>query len=334
MKSKLLDESTIEALLAVKSIEEVIELLEENAYKDELVEFSTKYAGVELVNRAVTANFAKIMKKIAAFLPNGSNALLEIVLEEWTIQNLKAIIASKATGIPVNTANLSNFNKEQQSLMAIASDPSLDLQKTVHKLAISGYSFSGVFHKIENEHFRNGAIGDWRVLFRELESYYFEKLGNAAEHESDSAVKVLLMVKIDFVNTMMIARLKLAGVDKEEIKANIIKKPTRNKREMHHLIEKETIGEVVEEIVKTHKLNESVTIDFQNTNSLVKLEVELERRLIQKALRTSKVAVLSFAVILAYIYLKQQEVAFLKAIAYSTQAGISQELKQIVFTVK
>ena len=226
------------------------------------------------------------------------------------------------------------FNKEQQSLLEIVSDSTLDLKKTVHKLAIGGYSFSTVFHKIEREHFRNDVVEDWRVLFKELDTYYFEKLGNAAEHESDQAVKALLMAKIDFVNTMTIARLKLAGADKEEIKTNIIKKPAINKRKMYHIIEKETTAEIVEEIVNTHNLSESITLDFNSTNSLVKLEVELERKLVQKALRTSKVAVFSFAVILAYIYLKQQEVTFLKAIAYSTQAGISQELKQLVFTVK
>ncbi len=331
MKSKLLDQNKINQLLAVKSIEEVVELLEESPYAGEVVELSTKYSDVELVNRATDANFSNTMKKLSRFIPNGSSELFELVLEEWTIQNLKALIASKATGI--SATKLTTFTPEQQTIAIIASDASLDLKKTVKKLSFMGQGFSKVFRKIDRE-YAGKEMQDFRFMFKELDDYYYSKLGKAVENERDPAVKTLLRAKIDFINSMTVARLKLAGVGNEEIKDNIVKSSGRNKRESMKLIEKETPLEVVEEITKIHKLSEEIIMYFKNRNSLVKLEVELERKLMQKALIISKVSVLSFAVILAYIYLKQQEIAFIKAIAYSTQAGVSQELKELVFPVK
>ena len=123
MKSKLLGESQVNELLSVKSIEEVTELLEESPYREDLVELSTKYGGVELVNKAVDQNFIRTMQKIARFLPhsNGSH-LFNLILEEWTMQNLKAIIASKATGIPLNESSLVILNEEQRHICTAAKD--------------------------------------------------------------------------------------------------------------------------------------------------------------------------------------------------------------------
>ncbi len=335
MKSKLMGENRIKGLLAVKSIEEVIELMEESEYKEEVVELSTKYHDVALVNKAVDLNFVKTMKKLYSFLPkNEASELLNLVMEEWTMDNIKAIIASKATGLPVTQEHLMVSNEEQARLAEIAMDNSLDLRSTVHKLANPTFEFSPVFQKIERDYFDKGKLDDFRALFKEIDQYYYNKLGKAADREKNYATKALLLARIDFINSMIVARLKLAGVSKEEIHENIIHRPVRNKRQMNRLIEKETILEVVEEIVNTHKLNPEIVDHFRQTNSLVKLELELERKLIQKALVISKVSVLSFAVMLAYIYLKRQEVAFIKAIAYSTQSGIREEVKELVFSVK
>lgn len=333
MKSKLLGESQVNELLAVKSIEEVTGLLEESNYKEELVELSTKYSGVELINRAVELNFSRTIKKLSTFLPS-NRSTFDLVLEEWTIQNLKAIIASKATGVPLTEAAIVKVNEEQNTLFTIANDPAIDLKKLIRKLSFMGHSgFSQVFRKIDHE-YNGGEILDFRPMFKELDDYYYSKLATAAEKESVPAVKALLLAKVDLVNTMSLARLKLAGVSDNEIANNLVKGSRRLKRQADGLIEKGNIEEVVEEIVKMHKLAPDIADDFKATHSLVKLEVELQRKLVAKALRTSKVSVLSFAVMLAFIYLKQEEVSFIKAIAYSTQAGIREEIKNLVFAVK
>ncbi len=334
MKSKLLDENKLNELLSVKTIQEVIELLQDTPYQEELGELSTKYSGVELVNQAVTLNFAKTMKKLAKFIPAGESELLELVLEAWTIQNLKAIIASKATGTQLDFTSLAILNSEQEHCLEDVRDPALDLKKTVKKLAVRGYGFSEAFKKMDRKYNTSEKIEDFRVLFKELDEYYYSKLGKIAESEKDICVKALLRAKIDFQNTMIVARLKLAGASREEIEENIIKCKGRINRESIRLNQKETIEEMVEEIINTHGLNKDVSEHFKQTNSLVKLEVELERMLNEKALRLSKASPLSFSVMLSYIYLKQQEITAIKAIAYSTQAGVKEEIKNLVFAVK
>ncbi|MBI4406603.1 V-type ATPase subunit [Candidatus Micrarchaeota archaeon] len=329
MKSKLLNQDKVNSLLAVQSVQEVIELLQDTPYQEELTELSAKHRGVELVNQSVSVNFNKTMKKLARFIPkNGARDLFDLVMEEWAMQNLKAIIAAKAGGAAITESNLVLFTNDQVQLFNAVKD--LDLEKTMKKLSFN-YSFSPVFQKIEKIY---KELKDYRAVFKELDLYYYSKLGRAAEAEKDYATKVLLRARIDFLNDTMVARLKLAGMPNEEIADNVITSSPRVKHVAMKLIQKETAKEVIEEIVSHHKLDASIIKDFEQTNSLVKLEVELERTLMQRALRISKVSVLSFSVILAYIYLKQEETRFIKAIAYSTQAGISQEMKNLVFAVK
>jgi len=133
---------------------------------------------------------------------------------------------------------------------------------------------------------------------------------------------------------MAVARLKLANVPDKDITDNIIAGSAKLKRAAIKLIQKENIDEVVNEIVRTHKLSQEIAEEFKVTRSLVKLEVALQRKIVQQALKVSKVSTLSFAVILAFIYLKQGETSFIKAIAYSTQAGIREEIKNLVFAVR
>ncbi len=333
MKSKLLEESQVNQLLAVKSIEEVVELLEESAYQQDLVELSSKYSGVELVTRAVDQNVTNTLKKIAQFLPLDGSTTFDVVVEEWTMQNLKAIIASKATGSPLNGNGLITINDEQRHLATLSQDDSLDLKKIIRKLGNLGYDFSKVFKKIEHE-YNAGEIQDFRQIYKKIDDYYYTKLAHAAEHRKDPTVKSLLLARINFINVMAVARLKLANVADKEITANIIAGSPKLKRDAVKLIQKENIDEVVSEIVKTHKLSQEIAEEFKVTRSLVKLEVALQRKIVQQALKVSKVSTLSFAVILAYIYLKQGEASFIKAIAYSTQAGIREEMKNLVFAVR
>ena len=54
MKSKLFSESKLRELLDVKSIAELVELLEESgSYREAFVSASTKYTGMELIARAL-----------------------------------------------------------------------------------------------------------------------------------------------------------------------------------------------------------------------------------------------------------------------------------------
>ncbi len=330
MKSKLLNQDKVNALLAVQSVQEVIELLQDTPYQEELTELSAKHREIELVNQAVSANFNRTMKKLARFIPkNEARNLFNLVIEEWTMQNLKAIIAAKAGGTAITESSLALFTTDHVQLFNAVKE--LNFEKTVKKLSYGYWPFSHVFQKIEKQY---RETKDYRALFKELDNYYYSKLGRAAEEEKDYSVKMLLRARIDFLNDTMVARLKVAGASNEEIADNVITSSPRVKHMTMKLIQRETAREVVEEIINHHKLDPAIASEFAETNSLVKLEVELERALMQRALRISKVSVLSFSVILAYIYLKQEEIRFIKAITYSTQAGISREIKNLVFAVK
>ncbi len=335
MKAKLLSEDKLNQLLAVKSLDEVIAILEETQYKEKMVEFSTRYSGIELVNRAVNADFVSAIRKIAKFLPQNEKTgeLYALALQEWLMEDYKILIASKATGATVDPSQFTFLAQEQPTLFDAVKSSDVDLEKTVKKLAAYGGIQNQVFRQIASTYFRGKKLEDYRQLFKELDDYYYNKLGKLASTQSDTAISQLLKAKIDFLNLMMALRLKLSGADNKEIEKNAVG-GKKGERTVRKLLNSEKIEEMVEEVVKIYKLGPQIAGEFNKSHSLVQLEIALERRLMERAMRTAAVSALSFAVVLGYIYLKRQETIVLKSIAYSTIEGVRDEMKKILIPAR
>src|SRR3989338_6307858 len=88
MHSNLLDKDRMREIADVASLNQFIELMEENPnYKKYFVSASTKYSGLELVKRALDDSLAESLQKVFNFVPEKAKPTLLAVMMQWEVNN-------------------------------------------------------------------------------------------------------------------------------------------------------------------------------------------------------------------------------------------------------
>jgi vacuolar-type H+-ATPase subunit C/Vma6 len=320
MKSKLLSETKLRELLEVKSISEMIELLEETEYKDDFVLQSAKYKGMELVMRALHENFKRRLQKLTKINPEAGRAALKLLLQEYEIQNINTLFAVKTTGLEVSDTDLIVIDKESDRLIS-----KLKAAKSVPDLlkVLSHTEYSKAIRRVEKEYEK---IQDFRVITRAINAYYYEKL-QKLPHEDDDLLFKLINERNAVKNLMILLRVKKANPS-ADAKEYFIRKD-RFTYELNKLNDYDKILESVGQ--KMPALAQSIG-ECQKSNSLVPLEIAMEKEFVKKVLRWLKLAVLDFAVVLGYLYLKELEVAAIRKIAYAKHYGFTDDLKKMIYS--
>lgn len=325
-KTKLLTKEKLKQLTALKSLPEVIELLEETPYKQFFIDASTKYAnGLELVNQALNASLVADLQKVFQIWPTDlkSKELRKLLLEEWTIQNAKVAIASAATNLQLNKTDLLGISTLQKDLVEKLLT-SQSMEKTLAALSDSRFGISKIIHKLKREN-----PSDFRTYFKAFDNYYLQRLFENATTQKDHHVSKLLLAKAKTTLVLSILRLKANEYKNNEIE-NAINLPKRYLNSLKAIIDEENFEKAVEKTFKAFHVKKEVTEEYEKTKSLAFLEAAIEKTAVEKDLKTARVAVFSPAVILGYIYAKQAEIATIKAICYSTQAGISSDVRRFI----
>ena len=98
-RALLLPKETYDRLL-VMEIPEIARFLGEREYKTEMVALGARVSGVDLIEDAVTQNLAKVYNQIYEFSEGNLRAMVGRYLDRYDLENVKAIVRSKAYGAP------------------------------------------------------------------------------------------------------------------------------------------------------------------------------------------------------------------------------------------
>ncbi len=324
-KSKLLSKDKVKQISSLNNLTEIIAILEETAYKPFFVEASTKYSGIELVNKALTASFVEDLRKVFQIWPTDKTSLelRKLLLEEWTIQNAKIAIASMTTQIKLEQNDLIAISDHQKDLVEklLAAD---SMDKTLTALSDSRFGISVLIHDLKKKN-----TEDFRTYFKAFDDYYLNRLFETASKEPDGYAASILWSKAKSQLAITVLRLKAMGFKPNEIEKTITL-PQGHLKAIKNIIDEENFEKAVEKTFKMFKVKKETIDEYDKTKSLAYLEAAIEKTSIERTLKTAKVAVFSPAVIMGYIYAKQAEIATVKAICYSTQAGITNEVRKFV----
>ncbi|MEK6953374.1 MAG: V-type ATPase subunit [Candidatus Micrarchaeota archaeon] len=321
MRSKLLSATRLRQLLEVKSTSEMIQLLEETDYNEDFVAQSTKFSGMELIMRALHENFKHTLQKLVRINPEEGQKALKLLLQEYEIQNISTIISAKAGDLTITDSDLMVVGKDEkrevEKLLLAKNVP--DILKKMHKT-----EYGQALRKIEAQYLKTG---DFRILTRALGIYYFEKLHRLSPGREDLLWK-LLALKYGVRNLMIILRVK-----KSNPKADAIGYlPSKEDRFLKELSRMDDFGKIMQRVAQKRPHLASAVEECQKQNSLIPLEIALEGEFIEEILNLLKFAMLDFAAILGYLYLKELEVAAIRKIAYAKQYGFTGELKGMIFS--
>ena len=324
MKSKLLDANTIREMMDVGTIEEVIEILEESPYKKAFVDCSTKYKGLTLVAKALHQDGVEMRRTIMKFLPQSGLPMYRADMREWAIQDIKHIVSEKATGGEPTMDELMLIDEAEAPLMR-AMIAANGAEGAIAVLERSEYSPAIAPARDEYAKTR-----DFRVLLDALDRSYYAEISELAKKTDDQQAKAIIGSRIASVNVMTVLRMKRDGLHNEAIAANLL--PGGNASFERRLMDAKDYASCIAVVREKYGIDEKVAATALG-GKLSALEVELDRKRMEKILKESRISMLSFGAILGFVYLKNAEVDAIRKIAYGTVFGLKEEMKGMIFAV-
>jgi len=321
MRSLLLKKEDYDKIMKM-SLSEIANLLQESDYKDEINELAAKYSGAELVERALSKNLARRFKKLKRISPYELNLLISAYLNREDIFNIKTILRGKYTNtddsetesllIPVGTLSkryLAELLKKKTIEEILKNIQIIDFRHIAK--AYDSFKKNNMLIEIENALDRH---------------YYNETLNFVSRIPKQGALfKEFLEAEIEVLNILTILRLKKENLSKDEIEKYIFVKnktaffgellKSRSIEEILSALEKSKYGRIIRDAIK--KFNES--------RSLIPIEMSLYRYLLGKSMLLQHQHPLSVDIILGYMFAKEIEARNLRVIAKGKQLSLPNE---------
>jgi len=321
MKSNLLGASVLREMMAVKTADEVIAILEQSPYSQDFVRLSQNYSGLELVDKALHENFVRTVRTVFRSLPKSGRKAFEVLASEWLAADIKKILSKKALGEKVDESELIVVNeKNRQFFKRLIAAPSLE--QTIAVLASK--DFGG------NE-FKNALAGesDFRVAIREIDKALARQL-NAYASSLDKLSAGIIRKKMEYHDALVALRLKKEGLKLSEIAKFLLAPECSLSKKIAGAHSLETALDVVQE---SFSIEKNLVENAKQSGNLVLVEVALEKALAKAVVSATRISVLSFATVLGFFYLKQIEVENIRKIAFANAFGLREEMSQYVFAL-
>lgn len=314
MEAKLLREQNIRDMMNVKSMAEVIALLEETAYKPALIRASTKHAGVDAVLYGLQDDLRVTLEKLASIIPKSARPAYIAVTAEWQANDIKNIILAKAHGVEAVYQDSDLVSKVL--LKKLSKAKNIDEVFDILKASVYSAEISAVEDEFRKEK-------DFRLLLKAVDNHYYVGLAKLLKGDIDAVTKRLITGKIALANALIITRMKRDGLSKDAIARELI--PLRLSAREKELLEAKDLATCIE-ILKRDGLGEDAV-------TLAEVEIALQKKFTERTLSMLRSSVMSFGVVLGYVYLKQTETDNLKKIALGKEFGIEEEMAKTVYAI-
>jgi len=331
MKANLLTREQIETMISARSVNELMGLLSNSGYKDDLVALGARHSGAELVELALGRNLARVYKKILKFTPARGRETLGALLERWDVNNLKTILLAKS------------FGEKREKIAPLLLDLGLLGMNEMNRLMECG-SVDEIVEECWNLKYyavlKEGQLayrksGDIAQMLAKLDESYYTSLPSRIRegHRDETIILGLVRAEIDMKNVMNVLRAKKAGMEEKKVRSLMLNGGTILNSELEKLVVAENVEAVVELLRKKYELVESFD-KYRRDGSLIHFEIEMERRIVEMAIRSLRTSILSIGVVASFIFLKEEEMNNIRKIVRGIEFGIpKEEIREMVLAM-
>ncbi len=334
MKGLLLNESNLDEMIKVPTIDSMVELLQRTHYRDDLVAASIHHSGSELIEQAAGKNFMRMVAKLRSFTPKEDKGAVRALLRKWDIMNLKTIVNARRINkpyeeikpylFPIGDLSEADFERIAKAESDVFFD---EIRKTAlgaEMLSLSTANFSkGMW-----DTFRN-ALKDLN-MFVQLETIldaytymFMDKALREVNNKDADHIRRLLKKEIDAKNILIIERLKLHGYPLDKLKNNLIHGGTLSASFIKSILEAKDLSTAV--MLAKSKFRRLNLNSESGQVTLPELEIALEKAIAGEKTLAFHRSVLSIGVILGILLLKEEETNNLRKIAKGKEFGISEK---------
>ena len=328
-RASLLPKETYDRLLLME-IPEIARFLGEREYKSEMLALGARYAGVDLIERAVTNNLTKTYNQLYEFSEGQLKAMVGRYLDRYDLENIKTIVRAKTSQasphlVEEDLIPAGSFSGE--FLASLAEMPTLEavfeaLEGTIYRRALSilGQKPSDVAN-----------WSDWEDLVSRL--YYAELLASIPPStEPNRLMRQFVEREIDIVNlkTLLRAWAAKAAFKREIFLEGGFELPIEDLREMVAL-DKASLVKRLEAYSFYDDIKEQ--LDQVETTGIGVLVRRVEKVHLLEAARYAHLHPLSILPILDYIVRKDREAINIRLIARGKESGLSMDVVRDLLVV-
>jgi V/A-type H+-transporting ATPase subunit C len=320
MRSRLLPPGRLEELLSLPDLEAFLQALGNTPYGPDLQEALSRYHGLRAVDEALARTFQKAARRVLSFADGKPRTLIQVLLMQWDVHNLRAAFRAKHAGYPpeavepnlVPAAELSDVR-----LRELLQQP--DVPAVVSTLATWGHPLAESLAAVVPAY---QASQDLLSLELALDRAYYEWALGAARGRGYDAARVadLVRTQVDFTNVKTAFKLQqLPDLTPEQRERFFLEGGAVVTREVFRNLADPKTAEVGIREIRTRGIQPEG-----------RTPAEVERALDQEATRRMADLYLGdplgVDVVVGYLTLLANEVRNLRLIARSKALGIPREL--------
>lgn len=325
MKSKLLPADTYSKLLNM-GIDEITRTIEELEYKQDIDVLARQYSGADLIEHALNRNLAVTFTKVLNMSEGEPNYLLSKYLKRYDVWSLKTILRGKHYN--------ASPDKIEENIIS-AGKYSFDFLSDL----ANKDSYTDVISALENteyypilKQYDGTNLSD---IENELEKEYYKDLFisvSKLKSKNSRIFSEFVGTEIDIKNLRTLFRLKMSGIEPEEIRELMIEGGHRLKMKDIESLLPLSFDEFLSAVDKYSYWYNFSDVVSSEMESLIDLETQLLKQNVKFASSISHVYPLSIVPIMDYILNKKIEVDNLRIIIRGKSAGLDKEVirKQLV----
>jgi len=318
----LLPEATYGRLLQM-GIPEIARFLGEGEYKAEMIALGARYAGVDLIEMAVSRNLAKTYNQLYEFSEGQLRTMIARYLDRYDLQNVKTIVRSKTYGaspgeVEEDLVPAGSYSAE--FLAKLVDAKSLDevfaeLELTIYDQALDvlGLGPSAVTNWAE-----------WEDLVSKL--YYQDLLASIPPStEANRLMRAFVQREIDILNLKTLLRVWSAGAAFDRdifLPGGLETEP----EEFEELVRLEFPA--LRQRLEAYSYYEEIAADLEKVKAtgVGVLLRKVEKLHLKQAARYAHLHPLSILPVLDFVVRKDREVQNIRLIARGKESGLSNEV--------
>lgn len=352
MFSQFLTEAQFKEIMSAKSAQSLAGILERTPYKEDLVAYSLRFKGEQLIELALGRHYARFAKKVLSITPPAGQDTIKAILSRWDAHNLKTVILArkqKKTFEQLEPFLVLASTLTRTQLKSLFEAPSAEdlysiLRTTefgsglLSRPSLNGYNGNTPSASIKKMILSMGKDDTaLEPLLAQLDVYSYSLATDvitSGEQDARQVATILAMIASE-KNLSTVLRLLSANETPENIEKYIVPGGYYTKHEWVNIARLKDTDKILEKVSSKIKYMSSAKEEYEKTKKLSSIEVILSQQSAKEGLRQFRNSQLSLGVIVGALLMKEQEMANIRKITRAKALGLDDsEINKMIVMVK
>lgn len=331
MEAKLVKGPTMQEIARAKDVSSMLAVLFHTDYEKSIAEFGGMSIRTDLMDFALSKNFAERVSKLVSITPKKDRDLVRAVTAKWDLYNVKLVIQAKERGLKYDDIAGSVIDNRPFTAALVKEAMGKDsIDDALIMLVTWAPSAYARMLKDALRAYRKGRNAAEAI--EQMDSDYYALLSKSVKQVEavDAGAARILRMDIDMKNALTTLKAKRLGMEYKDFERTLIKGGTVKGRVTPHVYTSSGSVEELAPKLKAFDLKTAVAL-YEQDKRIIHLEVGMKNQMLRESVHLVRHSVLSFGAIVAYVYLKELEMATLRALLKGKQYGLNEaEMEELM----